>query len=184
MPELNSTPETEMWMSSTPDRPFVDPLVEAAEEQVMRARTAIAHNIADFEKLIAEARAYEPEAALAEEFCHAFPPTEPDYFNTMRSSLGLGRGVLQGFLVMWDARRLSDVTTRVAWLAQRLGKFKIEDYPEMGRRTYDWGRFKFSVFFNSYDNKTVCKFVEVGKKEEPIYKLMCGDQEVDSAVQS
>lgn len=169
---------------STPARPVSDPLAEAAEEQLSLARTAIARDVADLERLIAEARGYEPEAIIAEEFCRVFPPSEPGYMAQMRSSVGVGPGVLQGFLIMWDVRRLSDVTPRVAWLAQRLGKFKIDDYPEIGRRTYDFGRLKFSVFFNSYDDKTVCKFVEVGKKEEPIYQLMCGEESVQEAVHS
>ena len=173
MPE---TTVTETWPSSTPEPPPIDVLAEAAHHQIVLSQTAIARDIADFEKLIVEARGFAPEAEIAEAFCRAFPPSEPGYMAQLRSSLGVGPGVLQGFLVMFDARRLSDATARVAWLAQRLGKFKIDDCPKLGRRTYDFGRFKFCVFFNSYDDKTVCKFVEVGKKEEPIYKLMCGDE--------
>ena len=65
-------------------------------------------------------------------------------------------------------------------MSAKLGKFTITDYPEMGRRTYDFGRLKFCVFFNTYNAGTVCKFVEVGKEEKPIYKLMCGDEEATS----
>lgn len=156
----------------------VDELTKAAIEQAEMVDKAIDREVAALTKLIAEARSYEPEAEIAREFCAAFPPTEPGYLTHMRTQIGVGTHVLNGLLIMWDARRLQDVTPRVAWLAKRLGKFKIDDYPEMGRRTYDFGRVKFSVFFNTSDDKTVCKFVEVGKEERPVYKLMCGEQEV------
>ena len=152
-----------------------DELAEAAVEQIADAEQAIADEVKRLEALISEAKGYEAETAIAAEFARAFPPSESGYMGRMRTTIGVGPGALNGLLVMWDARRLSDVTPRVAWLAQRLGKFKIEDYAEMGRRTYDFGRFKFCVFFNSFDEKTVCKFVEVGKEEKPVYKLMCED---------
>jgi hypothetical protein len=133
-------------------------------------------------ELIAEAHGYASEAAIADAFVAEFPPADPaEYLGRVRVTIGVGSHCLNGVLLMWDAKRLSDVTPRLAWLAQRLGKFKIEDFPEIGRRTYDFGRVKFSVFFNSYNDSAVCKFVEVGKKEEPIYKLMC--EESAEAVQ-
>jgi hypothetical protein len=155
--------------------------IEAARvEQTALVESAIAREVERLEELIAEARSYEPEILIAREFVAAFPPTEAGYLSEMRTQIGVGSGRLNGVLIMWDVRRLQDVTARVAWLAQRFGKFRIEDYAELGRRTYDFGRLKFSVFFHTYDDKTVCKFVEVGKEEKPIYKLMCGDQEVQA----
>lgn len=125
-------------------------------------------------ELIDQARGYLTEAAIVDEFIAAFPPPDPDeYLGRTRVQIGVGSHCLKGVLLMWDAKRLSDVTPRLTWLANRLGKFTIEDFAEIGRRTYDFGRVKFSVFFNSYSDASVCKFVEVGKKEEPIYKLMC-----------
>lgn len=163
---------------STVATPVYDGLAEAFREQQELADTAIDRQVADQEKLIAQARSFAPEIEVAKAFVAAFPPTEPGYIQQMRTSVGVGSGSLNGVLIMWDARRLQDVTPRLSWLAQKLGKYLIEDYPELGRRTYDFGRLKFCVFFNTYDAKTVCKFVEVGKEEKPIYKLMCGEQEV------
>lgn len=153
-----------------------DELAKSHSEQIEDAQQAIAKEVATLEGYIATARGYEPEIAIAADFARAFPPAEPGYMGRMRTTIGVGPHVLNGVLVMWDARRLADVKARVAWLAQRLGKFTIEDYPEMGRRTYAWSRFKFSVFFNNGDDKTVCRFVEVGKEEKPVYKLMCGEE--------
>lgn len=182
MPSENSVTENglEPWPSVFPEPVPSDPLAEALNEQIALAQGAIAREVVILEGLIAAARGYAPEVEIAEAFCREFPPTDVGYIGQMRTQIGVGSGALNGCLVMWDARRLSDVTSRVAWLAQRLGKFKIEDYPELGRRTYDFGRFKFCVFFNSYDEKTICKFVEVGKEEKPVYELMCGEQEAQS----
>jgi len=151
---------------------------KARREQDELAESAIAREVEKLEALIAEAHSYEPEIVVARELVAAFPPTDAGYLSQMRTQIGVGSGCLNGVLIMWDVRQLQDATPRVAWLTQRLGKFKIEDYPELGRRTYDFGRLKFSVFFNTWDDKTVCKFVEVGKEEKPIYKLMCGASEV------
>lgn len=164
------------------DTTIPDRIAEAAAEQEALAATAIDRQVKHLEQLITQARSYEPEAAIAREFVAAFPPTEPGYMGQMRTQIGVGAHVLNGVLIMWDAQRLQDVTPRVKWLAQRLGKFKIKDYPELARRTYDYGRLKLSVFFNR--DKAVCKFVEVGKEEKPIYKLMCGEQEVSHDIES
>jgi hypothetical protein len=165
------TPEGIVTETDAPSTP--EELAAALDEQVADAANAIADEVKILEGYIETARTYAPEMDIAVAFARAFPPADPSYLARMRTTVGVGPHVLNGVLVMWDARRLADVTARVAWLAQRLGKFAIEDAPEMGRRTYVWDRFKFCVFFNSYDAKTVCKFVEVGKEERPIYKLMC-----------
>lgn len=167
------TPTAEQ--ASTVEDTTASELARNTDEQIAKAQAAIATEVQRLEGLIAVARTYTAEQDIAEEFCRAFPPTEPGYCGQMRASIGVGPHVLNGLLIAWDARRLADVTPRVAWLAQRLGKFTIDDSPEMGRRTYDWGRLKLMVFFNSYDDKTVCKFVEVGTEPKPIYKLMCED---------
>lgn len=165
--------------NSEPITELSEALAARLREQVTSAETAITREVAGLSTLIETAQSYAPEALIARDFTEAFPPDD-DWLNTMRSSIGVGPHVLNGFLIAWDARRLSDVTPRVAWLAKRIGKFEIQDYPELGRRTYDFGRLKFMVFFNAYDAKTVCKFVEVGKEEKPVYKLMCGEDAVSS----
>lgn len=122
---------------------------------------------------IETAKTFETEAAVFDALSAQFPNEQ------FRGSIGIGPHVLNGFLVMWDVHRLSDVAPVLAWLRTRVEKaFKVADYPELGRRTYDFGRIKLSAFFNTYDEKTVCKFVQVGVKEEPVYKLMCEGNEV------
>ena len=133
------------------DVTVTDEIEVARREQETQAATAIEREVAVLEGLIATTRGYAPEIEIARAFVAAFPPTEPGYIGRVRTSIGVGAHSLNGVLIVWDARRLQDVTPRVAWLAQRLGKFKIEDYAEIGRRTYDFGRVKFSVFFNTYD---------------------------------
>lgn len=152
-----------------------------SETVTAKGRAAIDTEIERLREYIAQAETYATEAALFDEFDRAFPSDPDDYHSTMRPQIGIGAHVLNGFLIAWDARRLEDVKPRLQWLAKRLGKYKIEDFPEMGRRTYDFGRLKLMVFFNTYDEKTVCKFVEVGTETKPVYKLMCGADEVTEA---
>lgn len=135
----------------------------------------IAKKVAEIEKDIETARGYSQEAEIFDDLSAAFQAEE------FRGSIGIGPHVLNGFLIMWDVHRLSDVAPVLAWLRKRLDKsYKVEDYPELGRRTYDFGRLKLSAFFSAFDEKTVCKFVQVGVKEQPVYKLMCDGNEVDA----
>lgn len=167
---------TNAWPDYTEPTPMeCDLLTTYANEQHANIGSAIDREVALLNDQIAQARGYAAEAAIAAEFSRAFPPQEAGYSHQMRATVGVGAHALNGVLVMWDARKLSDVTPRVKWLAEKLGKFEIEDYAELGRRTYNFGRFKFCVFFNTFNPGTVCKFVEVGKEEKPVFKLMCGE---------
>lgn len=145
-----------------------------AETIVSRGRSAIDREVETLKEYIATAESYAPEAEIADALVAEFPQHD------LRCSIGVGPHVLNGFLIMVDLHRLDEAKALVSWLSQRLGKFDISDFPELGRRTYDWKRLKLSAFFNSFDAKTVCKFVEVGKEEKPVYKLMCGDEAHDA----
>ena len=133
---------------------------------------AIAREVERLQEYIATTQSYAPEAEIADALIAEFPQHE------LRCSIGVGPHVLNGFLIMVDLKQLDEAKALVAALAKQLGKFDISDYPELGRRTYGWPRLKLSCFFNAWDEKTVCKFVQVGVKEEPVYKLMCGEEEV------
>ena len=130
---------------------------------------AIAREVQQLQEYIATASSYGPEAEIADALIAEFPQ------HPIRCSIGVGPHVLNGFLIMVDLKQLDEARALVAALAKRLGKFEISDYPELGRRTYGWSRLKLSCFFNAWDDKTVCKFVQVGVEEKPVYKLMCGE---------
>lgn len=153
------------------------------------AEECIGIYIAELEKRIAEARGYAPEQAIAKAFIEQFPETMPDdptEYSSSRTRIGfsLDSGSVRALMINWDALTLAEIKAPLAWLAQRLGKYDIDDYPELGRRAYVFskGRLRFQTFFNASPDAQVCKFVQVGVKEEPVYKLMCGDAEHEAAI--
>lgn len=148
------------------------------------ADAAISKYCEELRARIAKAEAYAPEIAIAADFVRAFPAlagTSPDEWQRpLRIGLTLDPNTVNALMVNLDAVRLLDVTEPLKWLAQRFGAYTIDDYPELGRRAYVFennGRpVRFQVFFNG--DAAQCKFVKIGVKEEPVYKLMCGEAEI------
>lgn len=65
---------------------------------------------------------------------------------------------------------------------------KWDDYAEIGRRTYHCGKILFCVHLHvaaaGEESGGRCRYVQVGVKEEPVYKLMCDpDQEASDGVE-
>lgn len=170
---------------------FAEPMEARAEPKpdhvanVLReAETAIDSYLAELALRIEKAKSYAPETAIACEFIRAFPALAGDsnweWDRPLHVHLALDPNTVNAFMLNLDALKLTDVSQPLRWLAQRFGAYTIDDYPELGRRAYVFennGRpVRFQVFFNN--NEAVCKFVKVGVKEEPVYKLMCGETEV------
>ena len=174
-------------MHILPSVTHMNPLTEQA---IANAGLAIANYVAELENRIEKARSFAGEEALAVTFLQEFshmenvPPPADEYGNVPYVSarfsvhLSLDPGTVNALMINLEADRLSDVSEPLKWLAKRLGKYEIDDYPELGRRSYifanDGRRVRFQVFFNG--DQSVCKFVQVGEKTEPVYKLMCGDE--------
>lgn len=149
-------------------------------EAVKQVLNAIREYIDEMDKRITDARTYEVEQAIALGFVEAFPePEEGSSYPDVRTSFTLDSGTVRALMVNRDYTSLKDVTEHLKWLAARLGRYVIEDFPELGRRSYIFnsGRFRLQCFFHNTE-ANVCKFVQVGVEEKPIYKLMCGEQEV------
>lgn len=146
-----------------------------------RAMHVIGDYVQELNARIEKARAFAPEVALARDFIGVFGALcgpAPDiewYLSKLRVSLSLDPGTVNALMLNFDATELAQVTEPLRWLATRLGKYTIEDYPELGRRAYVFGNgdrpVRFQVFFNS--NTSVCKFVQIGVEEKPVYKLTC-----------
>jgi hypothetical protein len=161
------------------------------EQAMADAALAISEYVAELEKRIEMARRFTAEEAIAvsflREFSHleanALPADEHGYqpyvTQRFRVHLALDPGTVNALMINFDATALAEVTEPLRWLAARLGKYEIEDYAALGRRAYvfanDGRAVRFQVFFNG--DKSACKFVQVGEKTEPVYKLMCGESE-------
>lgn len=152
------------------------------------ASTAVTRYVEELEKRIEKARAFDAEQSLVAEFLAAFEPEPKDEFDVypkFRVGLTLDPSTVNALMINYDARALADVVDPLRWLSQRLGKYEIDDYPELNRRAYvfrNHGRpVRLQVFFGVGD-ESVCKFMQIGVKEEPVYKLMCDGAEIDQPV--
>ena len=145
--------------------------------------TSLDSYVESLQKRIDLTRSYIEEQKIAQEFVKQFPEDQPeDAYSSPRTkaSICFDSGTVNGFMLNYDASSLNEIVEPLRWLSRRLGAFTINEYPEIGRRSYIFskGRFHFQVFFNSGDVKNVCRYVQVGVKEQPVFKLMCeGDPE-------
>ena len=147
-------------------------------EAIKQATTAVDRYVEELTKRIEEAKTYAAEQEVVLEFIQAFPDTEGlRAWEGTRTSFTLDAGTVKALMINRDYTALTEVTEHLRFLAQRLGKYTIDDYPELGRRAYVFnkGRFRFQCFFNNSD-ANVCRFVQVGVEEKPVYKLMCGEE--------
>jgi len=109
--------------------------------------------------------------------------------------LGYQASSMQGVVVSFgswgkearDVRVVAPLLRRLRQLGYR--RTSVDDYVEMARRTwhYEFKRYErtdnvhVSVFLSTdltATDDTVCRFVKVGVKEEPVYELRCGGQNV------
>ena len=93
----------------------------------------------------------------------------PDLIGTV--SVGIGINQVNGVLLHCHIEKINDVVPLLGYLAKKGFRQKDEpnDYAEIQRRTWDCGDIKVMGFLRGQS----CRYVEVGKKEEPIYELRC-----------
>lgn len=98
----------------------------------------------------------------------------PELITTL--NVGVGVSSINGVLIYADLDRPGEVADLLRWLGQKgyRQKAKPDDCPVLQRRTWDLGDVKVLGFFRG----EVCKFVQVGTKEEAIYELRCQAKEV------
>jgi len=113
---------------------------------------------------------------IADEVVAEFRSTLPD----IQAHCGWSTNSIQGALI--HVNNLDDIR-QVIPLLKRLRELgfkcrKVEDYPEIKRRSYDCGEIKVLAFLR-WEEGATCRFEQVGVKEEPVYKLVCGDKKGD-----
>lgn len=103
-----------------------------------------------------------------------------------RVAFSLDSGTWNALMINKDCKSLQDVVEPLRFLREKLGAYIIQDDPDSKRRVYKFANgghpVVFQAFFWGPETEQLCKFVEVGKEEKPIFKLMCGDQVVDEEV--
>jgi len=139
-------------------------------------QTAYERGMTEIEFLTEKLEKWKPALDVIEELRLAFPDLQ------IHTSCGLQHGQVQGALIhLNDLIDMAQALPVAKWLTQRGFHTKgFEDYPELRRRTYDYGDIKLMCFLK-YDEGAKCQWVKVGVKEEPVYKLMCEDKPFDAA---
>lgn len=103
-------------------------------------------------------------------------------------TIGVQTGSLQGVLIFLYIRNdvrdavplLREVRKRFGWKKPENSVKGYEEYAEIRRRSYileapDGTPVKICLMLPSEKDGAKCKYVEVGKKESPIYELQCED---------
>jgi hypothetical protein len=141
-----------------PAPPPLPKCIQDALDQVERTRIVILDHI--------------HEARMADEIVARHVAALP---SLRVSSVGYGYHSLNGVLIYVDIKSPREVTALLRDVRAAFGKMKkVEDYAELRRRTYDFGKVKVMTFLESEDS-SACRFVKVGEKTEPIYQLLCPD---------
>lgn len=100
-------------------------------------------------------------------------------------SVSLMPHAVRGILINVDNPTRDQLVALLRSIGKRKYKRKeIEDFPELGRRAYIFepGPLRLQLFFHSWREGQSCKFVEVGKKEEPVYEFRCDGEPLPDEV--
>ncbi len=121
--------------------------------------------------------AWTNDAKIGEEAVKMFEGVIPE----LRVSIGWNSGSLNGVLIFADVDDLKDMIPLLKWLQTKgyKPKAKPDDYPEIGRRLYNYGSIQVGAFLRE---DSTCHFEKVGVKEVPVYKVRCGDKDVENLV--
>ena len=126
------------------------------------------------------------EARIAEQIVSEFKTDD----NNLSARVGIpGTTSQPGVLIMIHVRNIKEITPILRMLVRVGGyhmKGKPNDFPEIGRRTYDFGNLHLMVFFSRIIDGmsgSVCEYVKVGVKthEEGVYELRCKQPELVKA---
>jgi hypothetical protein len=153
--------------------------------------TATEKALVEVEELRAKVVSMQSAAALAEEVCAAFPDLP------LSVTLGYQTGTLQGVLIFAGGYGEGDCLGDIRLVFPILKELsrrgfkssgKPEDYPEIGRRTWNLRKadeptpVRFCAFVAApHMAGEVCRFVQTGVKEQPVYELLCDDGEPEGA---
>jgi len=120
---------------------------------------------------------------LINEFEGKVPGTKSWYV-----SVGVRDGLLQGITIHVTAKDFRELVT-VRRHLREIGfpAPEVDDFEAIGRRSWEYKREGHETFrlsaHTSYEEGAACRYVEVGKKEEPIYELRCDGQPLPEEVE-
>ena len=91
-------------------------------------------------------------------------------------SLGYHFGQVQGVLLTLTNPTHEQAISGIRMLRKRGYKVtEIEDYAELGRRSYLMGEIRFQLMFYSWREGMTCKYVKTGTEEKDVFELRCDD---------
>jgi hypothetical protein len=145
-------------------------------EQELRKRIERLKDFKALQQIVVELLQRFPEPMAGDEFYNS-----PE----VRTSFNLDAGTHQALMVNRDCKSIQEVIEPLRFLRKRLGKYEVTDDPDFKRRIYkfnvDGCALVFQAFFWASEDQ-LCKYVQIGVKEEPVFKLRCAGQEVTDEV--
>jgi len=132
-------------------------------------------------------RSYEQIVHVADEIRERFSdqlPKKSHSDESIQISLGWENGQIKGLIINTEPIETKDLMPLLEYLVDEYGfnlKDKVDE-PDFQRRRWNFSKkngdgflyITLQAFFWD-ESKTKCKFVEVGKKEEPVFELQCVD---------
>lgn len=144
-----------------------------ANEWITKAGTALDDYENTLRDRIDELNKYKDVQEAAIDVMENFPELE-----WSGAQFTLDTGTFKAFIITADCKTLSEIVEPLKFLREKLGTYKISDDPDIRRRCYkfDNDRLVFQAWFWGKDDD-VCRYVQVGTKEVPVYQLKCAKGE-------
>ena len=118
---------------------------------------------------------------LINKFPEDYAPSEGFHSPEVSVQFTLDSGTHQALIISKDCREISEIAEPLRFLRERLGPYTISEDPDLNRRIYTFNRDGKKVIFQCFfwnHKDQLCRYVQVGTKEVPVYKLKCGEEEV------
>jgi hypothetical protein len=147
----------------------------ATEEMIKEARECLDKYENTLRDRIDQLNSYKEELDVVLELMEEFPQLED-----VRVQFTLDSGTHGGLICTVEVDQIKALIEPLRFLRERLGSYKVWDDADMQRRIYKFRerRLAFQAWFWNNKSDEQCRYVEVGKKEVPVYELRCGEEKV------
>jgi hypothetical protein len=148
----------------------------ATEEMVKQARECLDKYEDTLRDRIDRLNSYKEELDVVLELMEEFPQLDD-----VQVQFTMDTGTYGGLICTVEVDQIKMLVEPLRFLRERLGPFKVHDDADMQRRVYRFRerRLTFQAWFWNNKSDEQCRYVEVGKKEVPVFELRCGDKPVE-----
>lgn len=148
----------------------------ATEEMIREAQACLDKYEDTLRDRIDRLNSYKEEQYVILEMMEEFPQLED-----VRVQFTLDSGTYGGLICTVEVDQVKMLVEPLRFLREKLGPYKVNDDADLQRRAYKFrgNRVIFQAWFWNNKSDEQCRYVEVGKKEVPVFELRCGDRKVE-----